>query len=335
MKPFKYVLKSLFNNSVIVEGRKRKWIESFIVFCIAMIIALIPTVISIASIKGSSIITANSNAVDEGLIYFSETMKNKEMSFKIKDDLNTKIIVIEESSEKWGEDPNCFNNRDKDRYFFYERSDRTYNEDGSYKNENVERLRVYLSIDLDNNGLSEKVKALQSQDTTPITSFLIIGKTSSFLAVYDKKAESWDKPDSTRYLTYDRFESGQEVISSFTGTHSLDSWSDFIDTAYTSTKITSLFTQIGIYASINLIVALFATLMIFILTRGKRNPYRDCKFTEAMKMVGIASLTPSIISALAGFILPGSSSMLFMFILAMRIVWLTSRNLSPVIDVKK
>ena len=347
MKPFKYVLKSLFNNAVIIEGRKRKWIESFILFIIAMIIALIPSTVSGATIKGSAIINANSNGVDEGLRYFSETMHNKNMSLKIKAENKTKIItIIENGEEKWGDDPYCFNNRDEDKYFFYERFDREYNDDG-YVDKKIERLRVYLSIDLDAKAVGEKIKNIQSQETSetnPVSSFLIIGKTNSYLCLYSKSVEKWSNPTAARYITYDRFDDGQEVMTSpsyysikETENHKkeyLEKWGNFINVGYTSTKISSVFSQMGIFAAINVLVSLFMTLMIFIVTRGKRNPYRDYKFVEAMKIVGIASLAPSIISAIVGFILPAYSSMLFMILLGIRIMWLTSKNLNPAIEKK-
>ncbi|MCH5180545.1 MAG: hypothetical protein J1F32_04990 [Erysipelotrichales bacterium] len=329
MKPFRYVLKSLFNNSVIIEGRKRKWIESFIIFVLAMIIALIPTVVTIASVKGSALLDANSNGVDEGLKYFSETMNKKQIKFKIKEENKEKVITIEESDFKWGENDNdtdgyYFNNRGEDNYFIYERYD---------GDKRVERLRVYQLINLDANAFSDKIESIRNQsiETTPTSSFMAIGKTSSYLCVYSKASESWASPIAARFLTYDRFEDGQEVISSYVGEHSLNNWKEFIDTSYTSTKITSLFTQVGIYAALNFGISLFMAIMVFIITRGKNNPYRDYKFIEAIKIVSVASLTPSIIAALIGFILPAYSTMLFMVILGVRIMWLTSKNLNPAI----
>ncbi len=335
MKPFRYVLKSLFNNSVIIEGRKRKWIESFIIFIIAMIVALIPSIVTIASVKGSSILSSNANGADEGLVYFSETMKEKNIKFEIKEEDGTKIITMNDPDNNWANsnDPEHFYAPDSYQYFFYERSDRIIEEDGTYSDKLVQRLRVYLALDLNSDDFNKKVSEIQAQEITAIgiSSFLIIGKTECFLCVYSKNAESWSSPFATRYMKYDRFKNG-EVMSSYTGEHSLSNWKEFIDVGYKSTKIVTLFTQVGIYAAINVIISLFMVLMIFIITRGKHNPYRDYKFVEAMKIVGVASLSPAILSALIGFIFPSFSTMLFMVMLGIRIMWLTSRNLNPSIQ---
>lgn len=312
MNTFRYLLKSLFNNSVILEGRKRKFIESFFVFVIAMIIALVPSIVSIASIKGSAIIESGSNAVDEGLRDFSKTMNEKEIKFTIKDDGEEKIITINDL-DKWN-----FGD-----YYSYKRFD---------GDKYIERFRVYLEINSDNSIISEKVKAIQSQDdkdpVPSLTSYLIIGKTCSYLCLYAKNAEGWKTPSASRFLQYDRFEDGQEVMSSYIGEHSLNNWKAFIDTGYASTKVVTLFTQIGIYAAINAGSTLLMGLMIFFVTRGKKNPYRDYKFIEAFKIVGIASLSPSIISAIIGFIAPSLSPLLYMFTIGLRSMWMTSKNLS-------
>lgn len=345
MKSFKYILRSLINNAVIIEGRKRKWLESFVVFIIAMIIALIPSTVTSATVTGSAIIDTkktNSYGVEDGLKYFSETMKEKGISFKIVQENKSKIITIIESEEKWGDNTNGEYYRNfVDDYFYYKRTDRVYQKDENdetvgYEEKLVERLRVYQYVDLDNAALNKKLSEIQSQkiEDEPVSSFLAIGKTTCFFFIYSKTAKNWSNPVATRQLTYDRFKDGQEVISNYTGNKSIEIWAEFLDTGYETTKITTVFSQMGIFAAINVLVSLFMSIMIFVVTRGKRNPYRDYKFTEAMKIVGIASLAPSIISAIVGFILPAYSSMIFMLLIGVRIMWLTSKNLNPAIEKK-
>lgn len=320
MKPFKYILKSLFNNAVILEGRKRKWYEAFVVFLLAMIVALVPTVVSIASVKGSEILESNTNSVDIALVEFSKTINEEGIKLVVEENEDTKSLAINDAS-KW--------NRD---YYSYKRLD---------DNTSVERLRVYLLLDKNSEEVAKKITDLQSQvynpeseneqDKTPISSFFVLGKDSGYLCVYAKNAKAWNSPSSARYITYDNFEGGQEVISSFVGEHALDNWKTFINKGYSHTKVISLFRQLGIFAGINILVSLFMALMIFIVTRGKRNPYRDYKFSEALKIVGVASLAPALISLLLGFILPQQyAAMIFMVLLGIRIMWLSSRNLNPV-----
>lgn len=65
------------------------------------------------------------------------------------------------------------------------------------------------------------------------------------------------------------------------------------------------------------------------MTRGKKNPFREIKFIETMKMIGVAALCPAIISCLVGFIMPGYAPLLFMLTLGMRVMWMSTKTLSP------
>lgn len=322
MKPIKYIFKSLFNNAVILEGRKRKWYESFIVFLLAMIVALVPTVVSISSIKGSEILESNTNSVETALVEFSRTINEEGIKLVVKENGEVKNLTINDTN-KWDKEYYSYTHYDGDK--------------------SVERLRVYLLLDSDSEEIAKKITDLQAQvynpeseneqEKTPISSFFVLGKESGYLCVYAKNAKAWNSPSSARYITYDNFENGQEVISSFVGDHALDNWKTFINKGYSHTKVVSLFRQLGIFAGINVLVSLFMSLMIFIVTRGKRNPYRDYKFSEALKIVGIASLSPALISLLLGFILPQQyATMIFMVLLGIRIMWLSSRNLNPVVQ---
>lgn len=325
MKTIKYIFKSLVNNSVIVENRKRKWYQALIIFIVALILSLVPTIVSIASIKGSSIIETGTQALDEGLIAFSSAVHEKGIVFKVTDNSEEKThykkILTINDTQLW-----------KDNFadgFEYSRKN------GS---QDVKRLIVNY-YDMNESELTEELNkirnrvydesSLKDEEREPIVSQMLIGREISYILVYPKSAKTWTEYSATRTLNYRDFQSNEEVISSYVGDNAIKNWASFINTGYGNIKTSLVFTQIGIFAGINIAVAFFMALVLFIITRGKRNPNRDIKFIETIKIVGVASLAPAILSCLFGFLIPAYATMMFMMMLGLRIMWMASKCLSP------
>lgn len=322
VKPIKYVWKTLFNNAAVYEGRKRKWYESLIIFLLAIIIALIPTIVNVTGVKGSSVLDSNTNGIDLALKDFSSDLSDKGIKFTIVENDDTessyKKVLSIDGTWSYGE-----------KGFVSTRND---------GNETVSRLKV-LYFNETAKDMQEKFNAVLKQvynpdsdkeeEKAPIVSHLILGKENACLIVYSKNATDWAKPTATRSLNYVAFDKDVEVMSNYNNEQYLKNWKSFLDKGYSNVKTTYLFAQMGIYTGINVLVSLFFALILFILTRGKKNPFREIKFYEMLKMVGVASLCPALVSCLLGFIMPAYSSLLFMFTLGLRVMWMSTNTLSP------
>lgn len=323
MKTLKYVWKTLFNNAAVYEGRKRKWYEALIIFLLAIIVALIPTLVSVSGVKGSSVLTSNTNNIDIALKDFSNDLSTKGIKFVVKANEDTKasakkVLALESGTWSYG-----------DKGFISSRND---------GDKIVERLKVFY-YDETAKDLQTRLNAILKQvynpdgdkeeEKTPIVSHFIIGKESACLIVYAKNATDWAKPSSTRSLNYIGFKEGTEVMSNYNNEHYLDNWKSFFDKGYSNVKSNYLLAQVGIYTAINIAVSFFMSLIIFIMTRGKKNPFREIKFIETMKMIGVAALCPALVSCLVGFMLPGYAPLLFMLTLGMRVMWMSTKTLSP------
>lgn len=81
----------------------------------------------------------------------------------------------------------------------------------------------------------------------------------------------------------------------------------------------------GVYAGIEFIFGL----VIFLLTRGKRNPYRIYTFWETQKMSYWAGLCPALLSLAFGFAFTQFALMLFIFLFGMRLMWLSMKTMRP------
>ena len=105
-------------------------------------------------------------------------------------------------------------------------------------------------------------------------------------------------------------------------------WQNFVTKGYESSKIRNTWTTTGIMFGVNVGVVLLFGFVIWLMTRGKMNPFRTVKVIEGFKMAGWAALTPSILS-MFGFLLQSYASFIFIFVFGIRIMWMSMRALRP------
>ena len=75
MKKFiKFLFKGLVNNEeVIYESKKHPWWSAAIILILSIVVAIIPSFVSIAKIKGSEVLTSSQNAsLDTSLVLVSK-----------------------------------------------------------------------------------------------------------------------------------------------------------------------------------------------------------------------------------------------------------------------
>lgn len=102
--------------------------------------------------------------------------------------------------------------------------------------------------------------------------------------------------------------------------------------AYLTQRVKVQWGNTGIYAGIYAGVVLFLGLMIFILTRGKTNPYKYLNVWHCQKIAWWASVSPAIIGVVLSLVITGSAigQMAFILLASLRIMWLSMRQLKPV-----
>lgn len=81
----------------------------------------------------------------------------------------------------------------------------------------------------------------------------------------------------------------------------------------------------GVYVGLNVLFGL----LLFLLTRGKRNPLRVYTFWETQKMSYWASFAPGILSLCLGFAMQSMAMMSFIFLFGMRIMWMSMKSMRP------
>jgi len=106
-------------------------------------------------------------------------------------------------------------------------------------------------------------------------------------------------------------------------------WVNFINLTYETTKVRSAWTFTGIMAGVDFGIILLFGLLLFVMTRGKNNPYRVVNIWETMKMAGWASFTPALLTLIFGFWLVQYAYLIFMFTYGLRMMWLSMKSLRP------
>ncbi|MEE3464307.1 MAG: hypothetical protein VZR75_00630, partial [Candidatus Enteromonas sp.] len=107
-------------------------------------------------------------------------------------------------------------------------------------------------------------------------------------------------------------------------------WSNYLDKAAEKQIIGSAWKMTGLMAAIFVFFVFFMGLMIFIMTRGKNNPYRIYTFWMTQKMSYWAAFTPALLGMIIGFFVNATIlQFLFIILFGFRIMWLSMKTLRP------
>lgn len=112
----------------------------------------------------------------------------------------------------------------------------------------------------------------------------------------------------------------------------VSAYKQVIVAGYETTKVSSAWAYTGVAAVIDLAMVLIFGLTIFLMTRGKNNPFRDYTFLQCYKIIGWASFSPALLSLFAFMPAIGGSSiglLLFVLLLGVRTMWISMKNLRP------
>lgn len=108
-----------------------------------------------------------------------------------------------------------------------------------------------------------------------------------------------------------------------------NNYKTFYNESYLDIKSKSLIYTTFIYWGIYLGLALFLGLLIFLLTRGKRNFNNYLKWYNCMCISAWSTFTPGLLSMILGFIMSNFAIMFFILLMGVRIMWLSMKQLSP------
>lgn len=309
MKKFiKFLFKGLVNNEeVIKNSKKHPWWSALIIVILSVIIAIIPTFVSLATKDSAAALTSTQNAsLDTSLVLFSQYLDENNIKMEINEEGRLDVEAINTAGLT----------------------------EHSIVAQDKELLVVRVCLDKD-----AKNYVNTYSDEKNSRSYLIFTESNVYLQTYVNVVETEDGVSKEVVKTAHAFvginssAKGTE-INSFYASKDIDSclghWETFLNDLGKQGKITTLWAYSGIWAAINLGTVALVSLLTMILTRLKSATGDKLNYLEALQIVCHASLAPALVAVLLGFLIPSFSQVGFVLCLGLRSTFLGMKAANPV-----
>lgn len=350
MKPrtketLRYLGASLINNDACIAGaRERPWYFAVPMAILSVLLALVPIAVTYFQQSGSLIVTGDTHGLDTALIGFQEALYDDGVEMVVNEREDGKHYLVTNFAEVYAQttgDPRF----DLQRVY----------EDGT----KATVFRAYYYGDITTSELSEKrnnvlngisPNAGEEGDTPYNVTTMFMSSTEFYITVapnYNGQGAS----GSSIYGDYQGIAVGTDLGkmavtdikgnalavtypdrgTDWDGYHaaSIESWKTFFDVTHYNSAMNTAWIQTGTAAAVFVAMCFFMGLMVFLMTRGKNNPFRIYTFWDSQKISYWASFTPGLLTLILGFLVPGYALLIYVACHGMRIVWLTMKSLRP------
>ena len=317
MKNFKLILKSLISNNACIDGgRKKPWYFAVIILVLSMFMAILPLFVQTWNTNGDDVFASNAYGADNTLVALSKDIETKGYNLHVVEDVNKEKVFRMESATE-----GIINS--------YEFKHTISNPDN--QSEPLVDYKVFWRATKE---ISEDFYNEAKGDGT--FSFIIFTENHFYIHVMNISSKATIKDVNCLKAAND-FEVGYSVnsllVKEGTVTDQISktfaNWKAFIRKSYNATRLTGVWQTCLIMGGINLGIVLFMGLMIWILTRGKNNPYRIFNLWETQKTAWWACITPAILALALGFLIKSFANILFPMLIGIRVMWLSMKSLRP------
>ncbi len=357
----KFFFSSLFSNDTCVEARKKPWWTGLIIALLSCVVATLPTMVSYFSRSGSAFFDAPTNAMDTALVEFEKALSDNNVSMKIE---NKKLTLTVDDEAKWNSICKDNGGNQQDFYgHYYTINNVVLGEDGKAKAETKTYcdLAVYY-VKADKLALVQKTimeyasaEILAKQDPNAVlnngvkaedkysTNLIVFGEDSFVAFKKPVGAETYAAAIQGKYdfgVNFDLKDLYKQNMKGVayksdlgTAAHRdevMKAYSNFFAASWESTKNTIAWQYSGIAMAINAGLVLLFGLMIWLMTRGKQNPFHEFSFLDSEKIAWWSAAAPAILS-LIGFMpfFANFAMFIFLFLMGMRTMWMSTRTLRP------
>jgi hypothetical protein len=347
---------SLFDNATCVSAKDKPWWSAVILGLVSVILAVIPVGSVYFRQSGSDFFGSTTYGLENSLVDFDETLTTKNLSMKV--DAGTASLSVDQAAWKAAFPAGYYaHTRTYDRTYIPtsvdENSVTSYGDTPVTEKITEVDLAVYYINESVSADFQTAVKAkLDEADpngnaTYSVNCFFFgpkefvaikipTGSTSykakrtgfyTDMPSFDLKDFSHANMKGEEYPYTYATKNGGNVYEYTEAT--LNAWKGFFDASWNQTRITSGWKTSGIFVGVYAGVVLFLGLMIFLMTRGKNNPYRIYTFWETQKISYWAAFSPAVLSLIFGFGFSSYAMLLFIFFDGLRVMWLSMRTLQP------
>ena len=348
------VFKGLISNQTVIDGSKESaWWVAAIFLAFSVLLPLVPNFVTLSNANGAAFISSYNYGLDTQMAAFAYHMEDQNVELMVE---GGKLHYYENGTEN----ADKFVELDDNYYTDYEHQDKEYR----YINSATGQVDVRV-FTLSDTNLRKTVSKLTSQkykvgtilgpsedpdEKYYLPNIVIFTPTTFAVAVYKENTTkqaatsngglTWFNTSKKVGIIERLLGDGVEAASTmseveFLNEYSASSFKQFkkicTETYLYQRKITKWQTT-GIYAAIYTGIIVFLGLMIFILTRGKANPYKCLNIWHCQKIAWWAAASPAILGTILSLIFSGNTigQMAFILLVSLRIMWLSMKQLRPV-----
>jgi hypothetical protein len=356
---FRFFFSTLISNDACIEGRKKPWYAPALLALVAAAIATTPTMNAYLSQSGGSLLDSPLYGLDNALVDFTEKMADENVNLQVQNG------VLTASSE--GNDFSVLHEAGNSYYgYFYDytevkavtSSSDSSSSDGVTSVVTITERRCDLVVYYyPGEGLSSFITTILSTPANDPNnswetvsaystnalflgdeSFCFIKKPSGTSSYAAERFYKWDAASIQGFRLADLASKTTHGVSYSSArgtagyqTEVLDAWREMLTDAWDSTRIVNGWTWTGITFAIYVGLTLVLGFSVWLMTRGKNNPFSIYTFLDCQKIAYWASFAPALLTLL-GFIplfQSGWSLLLYIFLFGIRIMWMSMRSLRP------
>jgi len=321
---------SLISNQRAIDCAKEFPIWMAIIFLLlSFFIPTIPTLVTASKTYGSQFIATTNYGMDTALTDITQKLSSEGYTFVI-EDKNLHVYKADVMQDTVSKD---YINKQSGEYTL-----RFY-----YQNLNATEFNDFCTArtkDKFETGTINVFDDTKEGATAYTPSFIVFSPTDVFMGIYKTSTTTavassyrgvvWDDVSKNVDLLKECFLKGTEGKSALeTREIVMKNYCTFFDKTYVTQKGKTMAIQSGIFMGIYCGLIIFMGLLVFLLTRGKRNVFRYLTFFTCEKISVYAALSPAILSMILGFLLSNFAQMLFIILFGLRVMWLTMRQLRP------
>ena len=347
--------KGLISNQSCIDGSYESpwWVASiFLVF--SVVLPLVPTLVRLGNVNGGAYLTSGTYGIEKQMTAFAFDQKQEDVDLIVKGGLLHYYKNGELDDSKWAkpdsayfENPACGEwSYINDNTGEYELKVFLWNLKGNalkgavnkaaslkyiqgtveYSTDKADKKytpnMVFFTPDTFAVALYKSHKTNRVQTTNGGLDWTNTGKTGLITRLLKKsiKDNQWDGRVLDRDL--------------FINTYSNDTYKALVkisNETYLHQRTVTQWQTTGIYAGIYAGVILFLGLMIFVLTRGKNNPFRYLNVWHCEKIAWWASASPAILGTILALIFGTNAigQISFVLLVSLRVMWLSMKQLRP------
>lgn len=323
MNIIKFLFRGLISNDTVIEGKEKKWWLAIVVGVISIIISLIPALVQVSRLDGSTILTSNTNySFDKGLELFSKHLKDENYTLTIDGQGNLTTSGFTSYTAVYQE-------KEILRVEYVETTESTIIS---------ERIDILAKKNYSNN-----VNADGKVDNK-VTSYMLLSTKMVYVALYELNAENTIDQASqtvTKSAAAKTTFQGNFVELHNVSIHNffdpaennydeaIENWADFFSRSYKPLKNMQFLSSAALMGGLNIIILLVLSVSLMIITRGKANKNVRLSYLDALKICCFAALCPAILSAILGSLIAVIQTIGFVLFLGLRTTWIGMKITRP------